>query len=651
MNKRIISNQVFQEIQEPTYELGNSKGTIIYANTYSGIQSIDMPEPYKSILNSDFGETGNSVIVQLEQKIQGFPNGPWFIDSIDDIIYIHNRKYSNGPVHKYTYQGGNGELLDIEFQTQYITRRLDGTITSGISSDKILNTDFIHNKSFDKHYGDYLVSDTATFEEKMMALESAYADFQVGKISKSDLEALEEKYPNETRMLWGQHQLSVVTDARRRASDIELENQAIRNSTLEAYDVFKADEAQFGEMRANKLSHHRSVQDILDKKDLSNEVQRIIDEVAKGSGKSVDELIQNMKQAADDGKLEYFMKLKFGSSKHALDEALSNTNPNPYQVIYVDPRDYSGSPKAKLKSNSYGYQLYLAQSGYDNLQNDPSVIIIDNDSRPNSDTYYLGKKLKVFKRVETVGIVSQYQILYTYYTRKYGSGNTGSWKDVERRISESGNRNKQITERKLVCNMTCIGNPKLESSQIVLVSNVGKRWSGAWYIKSCTHQFTGGQGYTCRMELVKSDVNLPVKTSSMGVDTRVIRDKDNEDPASINNLGSEGIRTLFTEDEIIWTYDKLLNEGRGAAQEAVMTILSSKDKAHEGKFTDYGLGAVRQRVTTSTTGSNTKHEYSIDERLKPTQEELKKYSAPASRLVEELERSINEDIGGNKNVK
>lgn len=648
MKQNIISNQVFKELQVPTYDTSTDTGTVVYANRYSGRQSVDMPKVYMDILNSDFGETGNSILVQLEQKIQGFPNGPWYIDSIDDVIYIHNRKFHNGPVHKYTYQGGSGELLDIEFNTQYITKRLDGTMTSGISSDKILNTDVVGNKSFSKFYGDYLVNDTATYEEKMAALEAAYADFHIGKLSYEDLQAVEERYPTQVLLMEDQSNLAWLTYLRNKQASIASDIQLARQTAQESYETFKAEASKTSTDNANRIMHHREVQRILDNQDLSNEVQRIIIEVTKGNEGEERKLLENMQQAAKDGNLEEFMKVKFGASIHVLDEALGNTNPRPYRLLWVDPRDYSDNPKAKRNDfsefkgaglvNATTNQTRLAQQGYDNLVNDPSVIVFTD--RP--DTY--NTRVKVYKRMETVGVISQYQVLHAYYTRKYGSGDSGSWKDVERRISEAGNRGKQITERKLICNMTCIGNPKLESSHVLLITNVGKKWSGAWYIKTCTHQFSGGQGYTCRLELVKGDTNIPVQASALGLGTTSSAVANMEANGSdIQSMSASDVRTLFTEDEMLMIYSELERNGRAAANEVTMTILSSKDEAHNGRYTKYGLGSIRQRTITSSTGEGTEHEYYVDPRLKPTTEELKKYAAPASRLVEELENSIKED--------
>ena len=51
------------------------------------------------------------------------------------------------------------------------------------------------------------------------------------------------------------------------------------------------------------------------------------------------------------------------------------------------------------------------------------------------------------------------------------------------------------TEKRLICQLQVVGRPMLATSQIINLENVGKRWSGLWYIKQCTHSMDAGQGY------------------------------------------------------------------------------------------------------------------------------------------------------------
>lgn len=643
----IISNQVFKELQVPSFDSSESTGTIIYANSYSGRGSVDIPEPYRSILNSDFGEVGNSILVQLEQKVQGFPNGPWFIDSIDDVVYIHNRKFREGPVHHFSYQQGNGELLDIEFQTQYITKRLDGTMSAGISDDKILNTDITTTRFF----GDYLVDKDAPEMEKITTLESAYADYQSRKLSYEDLMAIESMFDNQGVSLPLQAGMARLSKKRRDDALREDLRQATIASTEESYNTFKAEASKTNISEANKKFHNVAVEDLLNGSDLEREARRIVIEVTGGSRKYEEELGRKIREAAKNGKLEEFMKGYFGSSIHALDEAASNTNPNPYQVVQVDPRSFSGSPIEELEVdpnkpkdihqiNTWNTkQFHQAQKGLENLRNDPTVKVLSSFN--GREDYYPGKKITVFKRVETVGIVSQYQILYKYYTRKYGSGGSGSWADVERRINEAGNQGKRTTERKLICTMTCIGNPKLASSQVVMITNVGKKWSGVWYIKSCTHKLVNGQGYTCTLQLVKNGATNAANTTSLGVGTKgvsIANMSNNGSDVVDNNIGD--VMTRFTQEEITWFYGEM-SKGRAEANEAAMILLLGKD-SNNPWHREHGV--IKKRSITSSSGTGTKHEYFVDPNLKRDVKDLQKYSAKASKLVKELEDSLKENI-------
>ena len=103
MNTNIISNPVYQSIQVGEgYE--STTGTILYANKYAGVSPVDMPDDIKSILDSNLGSVGTNPIIQLKNKLAALPNGPWYIDCRNGILYIHNKKFKEDSVHNYVYQ-------------------------------------------------------------------------------------------------------------------------------------------------------------------------------------------------------------------------------------------------------------------------------------------------------------------------------------------------------------------------------------------------------------------------------------------------------------------------------------------------------------------------------------------------------------------
>lgn len=135
MEQQIISNKVYESLQVPTEDTRTTTGKVLYANKYSGVAEVAMPEDLKALIDSDFGLVGKNVLVQLEQKMKGYTNGPWYVDSRDGVIYIHNRKFHEEPVCTYTYQGENGEVLRVSFATQKITKRVKAVLAPSLDPD------------------------------------------------------------------------------------------------------------------------------------------------------------------------------------------------------------------------------------------------------------------------------------------------------------------------------------------------------------------------------------------------------------------------------------------------------------------------------------------------------------------------------------
>ncbi len=69
----IISNQAYEAIQVPTEVTPEVQGTILYANQFSGIGQVGMPDDLAEVLNSNLGTIGNNVLVQLEAKMAAYP--------------------------------------------------------------------------------------------------------------------------------------------------------------------------------------------------------------------------------------------------------------------------------------------------------------------------------------------------------------------------------------------------------------------------------------------------------------------------------------------------------------------------------------------------------------------------------------------------
>lgn len=118
MDQTLVSNQVFDKIQEPTEYHSILNGTIIYANRYTGLPKIPMPPDWVDHLDAQGGGIGKNPLIQLEAKLKDMADGPWYIDDRDGILYIHNKDFQADSVHTYVYQQENGEIISVSFSTQ-----------------------------------------------------------------------------------------------------------------------------------------------------------------------------------------------------------------------------------------------------------------------------------------------------------------------------------------------------------------------------------------------------------------------------------------------------------------------------------------------------------------------------------------------------
>ena len=118
MDQTLVSNQVFDKIQEPTEYHSILNGTIIYANKYSGLSEVPMPQDWVDHLDAQGGGIGKNPLIQLEAKLKDMADGPWYIDDRDGILYIHNKDFQADSVHTYVYQQENGEIISVSFSTQ-----------------------------------------------------------------------------------------------------------------------------------------------------------------------------------------------------------------------------------------------------------------------------------------------------------------------------------------------------------------------------------------------------------------------------------------------------------------------------------------------------------------------------------------------------
>lgn len=539
MEQQIISNKVYESLQVPTENTRTTTGKVLYANKYSGVAEVAMPEDLKALIDSDFGLVGKNVLVQLEQKMKGYTNGPWYVDSRDGVIYIHNRKFHEEPVCTYTYQGENGEVLRVSFATQKITKRVKAVLAPSLDPDSkdlsVLSTN-INEPEEDK---------------PPLALRPPVAqvdNLMVSNITGNGFEDYRSHptTPTEVMDTWDtqlQYNMEKAAEYKKRVEEYEAVGPV---GAYEAGKQRKLDEMSIEEVRATINQVANELPD--DKKNALKQVLR--------NSKNGKELEANLKKLLE---YERYLFEDEDGMKFMVEE-------------YVDPLDYDPegyTPKQAGAGIASGINFQMgvlpaSERGFEALNKDPytevlSGMEIDTNKHYGQNQY--GKRVKVrhMKRVNLE--VPLYQLYHNLFSR-YGGADKYAWA-----ANANANGGLKQTEKKLVCQLQVVGRPMLATSQIIRIDNVGKRWSGLWYIKQCTHSMDAGQGYITNMELVKNNSKSGSVTSKTDLSTQNIVANDakanakttkGQDKKALST--SQNLNLNFTYNEKVYYNEHFLND-------------------------------------------------------------------------------------------
>lgn len=531
MNTSIANNPVFQNLQVGEKH-ESTTGTIIYANKYSGVSPIAMPKAIKDILDSNIGTIGTNPIIQLKNKLAALPNGPWYIDCRNGLLYIHNKKFNEKPVHNYVYQSENGEVLSLSFETQRRTKSLGHSIGGGIdpfSKDIVgVNSNI---KSPTPGPGTKEVKKTTGSRFKVVA--AIDATRVINSPAEMTRLKLETPHINKT--------LQKKNAAQRKVVESQYRAYKKGNTTSKQFNRNVA--ASKNTTKDKWARNIYSKLDPQDRIDLSSSVAR------------------EWRKSHNRNTILKLVRSYFGYGKHTIVTQY-------WKEQWVDPTTYTGNNTFQghainLSSDDptgtrSEYNLNLANTSLALMRQDPHIkvlssLTVSNPDDPNKtfSRHYRHYRVKVFRLAYGRGQVDSSQIVTDWLIRLISptatnntsqgiSGGNGGDLDISNYTPGLlGNSGRSVTEKKLVVNLRVIGRPSLESSQIIHIENVGKKWSGDYYIKSCSHDMSTDMGYTCTLELNKNGEKAEIESTT----TKLSTDKVVKDIASTNDNSRNSSRT------------------------------------------------------------------------------------------------------------
>lgn len=488
---RVVSNKVYESIQ-PYTSYNSTSGKIIYANKYADTAPVEMSQELKKLLDSDVGLNGTNLLIQLRNKFMFMPNGPWYVDSRDGVIYIHNRKFQEAPVHTYTYQNENGEVLRIQFQTNWVTKstkvvlhEVIDPVTKNIEATKTDIEDENVLPPFPLKPVDGVIDNTMWSNDM--------TSFHV------------EDYHTHPSNAGGASQLEYVRDVvnKRYQEDREYMQKVAKDPNLGLKD---AQDKIIGGLDS------KSTQDIINltvkDKDFPDNTRR-----------QLTMLINDYERAKDP-------KTYVATLQQILEGVYYQRTAESSIKMCVDPLNYD---RADVISNSPGYVYhngYLGTSNYtdtsvaqkrwsnlDKMKNDPNIIVLSVEKDQNTVNYGPSRVWIVRKGDNDIKVplFRLYQNLFG----RLGGADTYLWA-----MNANKNGGLKSKEKQLRVNMTVVGRPMLTASMVINIQNIGRKYSGPWYVKRCTHKMNIGSGYLCELELVKNSGMAGSSTSRVSLSSQ-----------------------------------------------------------------------------------------------------------------------------------
>lgn len=532
MNTNIISNPVYQSIQVGEgYE--STTGTILYANKYAGVSPVDMPDDIKSILDSNLGSVGTNPIIQLKNKLAALPNGPWYIDCRNGILYIHNKKFKEDSVHNYVYQSENGEVLSLTFETQRRTKSLGHSTGGGIDP---FSKDIVGVNSNVK-------SSTPGPGAKNEGYKPLASRVKV-------ISAIDKTRVNDTQVT-NRIQVEAIAKQRTKALQKKKANQKV--TTDKAYKNYK-----------NGYTVNRQFTDQL--KGSSNArkdrwAQKLYSKLSANNRVDLSSYVaEEWKKTHNRNAVLKLVREYFGYGKHTIFAKV-------WKEQWVDPTTYTGNntfrgtPKPWTAFGGDYSDRKEVRESVGRMGRDPQIKVLSNVDILKDSQYGGHYRIKVFRLANVKGVVESAQIVTDWLIRLSNPGYSSTGR-ITTSIgtggfggsyipSLTGNTGRTVTEKKLVVTMRVIGRPSLESSQIIHIGNVGEKWSGDYYIKTCSHNMSPDMGYTCTLELTKNGEKAEIESGTTKLSTgKVVKDLSSTSDSQHNSSrGYKGSSSSNQEDK------------------------------------------------------------------------------------------------------
>ena len=394
------------------------------------------------------------------------PGGPYSVRGSDGKITIHNGQHNQGPMLAYTWDGGNGELFTFDITDDFIESQVELSSEANIDGDtKEVNVKTTQTSSKEIHYktGELVWVDKNFWTDDKLK----------PKWNEKDKVAVNTPYLSQTTY----------------------NNKGNKNSDIKKAVSLSYNSEQDAKTRVAET--HQLTQDDVDTylSTLQKQYQSYVNASNSGDIQGFMDLLRKSNTLED-----YVVKKKVLIKK--------SLNPLAYSGVYDTPQYKKVSQDRSTDNIDYstwwyeGFKIIIA-AGY--------TIVPKRENYPAANNYgYSAKDLDniiVLEEQEVEVPISGARVLASPFVKTSTSGIGG---DIVKK-----------TENEVTATASIFGNPTISCSRVLTIDNVGKRYSGDWYIKKVTHEISNGD-YTCSLDFKKKSLLISKVTYDQKIPTQNI---------------------------------------------------------------------------------------------------------------------------------
>lgn len=542
--EKLMSNPAYNSIQSANMPL-EADFEVLYANPFCGEDPVPMSGELKKIFNDpNLTMTAPNFRAQLEQIMNQYDgdSGPWSVDGSDGLIVIHNKKLTSQTETLYRYQDENGEVLKIQITTNWVSVGGGQSVVGLSGGTKSIYGSTNLDPTLEDELNQYLPQDDGLNLSKVKRSDG-HVQFATRVQTKNRYAAIKHPDRNIVRELDGtSNQTLINQDAKNNQwaisqyshNDIFLKRMVDSIQAMIQRSGFTG--VQTGLLRMQLLDYIKTGQVgsvlglILNKQIPLAESQkfaenspfrftythrlryqkRIPKKEGKHRGKSTDVIFE-----------EIVAELKNSASNYT-----SNSGWKINGKWYTDAqvralaRQRSKSLDGSGRMGKIGSEH--SDRGVYGIHNTAEQLIVKT-AKEASKQYFITNATIQGSKVEdygdyflvTVDISGNAPVKVTVKDMiNIMAQRDGSPIAMLRQSNLLRNSNKRAKRKEIEVQMVVVGNPLLSTGQTIQIANIGKKYSGNWFIKTCIHKLDSN-GFTTSLTLNKASGNTGVTVSTV----------------------------------------------------------------------------------------------------------------------------------------